>query len=221
MKKILNFIRNDSILRNNILYAGALALLFGNIVGLIIGFDGFFKEGHFNDFKILFFPVLGIDTVFIFSLLFMYVISDRFFRIKNAIITSFTISALIAAYFALTTDIPAKYIISETVNGAIQMSYALIGLGIIIRSFWEDMQDRVGGKYKSLDFSYDSILSYRNISLISISFMLYFATDIISQYGKYSINLFINTLLLGLITFSIGSFIRLIISVYTHKFKKA
>lgn len=221
MKKILNFIRNDSILRNNILYAGALALLFGNIAGLIIGFDSFFKEGHFNDFKVLFFPVLGIDIIFIISLLFMYIIPVSIFKIRNAFIASFAIMATIACYFAITSDIPAINLISDVIKNSIRFSFVLVGLGIIIRSFWEDMQDRVGGKYKKLNFSLNSVLSYKNISTFAVLMMIYLTTDVISLSGKYNYKIFMNTVLLGLICFSIGSFIRLIISVYTHKFKKA
>lgn len=221
MKKLLNFLRSDNVLRNNILYAGALALLFSNIAGLIIGLDGYFKEGNFNNMQILFLPALCIDVVFIISLLFMYVIPENLFRIKNAISISFVISVVITAYFAYGAEIPYRYLIADTIKNTIRMSYAIIVIGIIIRGFWEDMQYRVGGRYNGLDLTYSSILSYSNICLVSISGTLLFLTDIISQDSIINSNFFVNSILLGLIVFTIGSFIRLIISYFIHIVKKA
>jgi len=220
MKKFLILLRNDSILRGNISFAGTFTLFSVNIVIFILAIESWLKGIIITEesLRVILIMVLGMDALFIFNLSLMYFIKEKIFTIKSAMLISIILTTGTFYYFFSELELTLVQEISIIISNSAIIFYPILGLGIILRGFWEDMQERTGGEYSKIDLSYKNLLSNRNILFFAISALIYCLGDFIFL-GKFNYITIIILLITGLIIVGCGVLIRKLIDIGVAKYK--
>lgn len=220
MKKLLNLLKNDERLMGNITSSSFYALILINFVVIFVSIESVIDNGEMGEVINWLVPVLTIDGIFIILILLMYVISEKLFRPRNAVIVSFLIVICASIYYRYTgvqgTISDFVYFI---IRYGILLSYIILGLGILLRGLWEWMQDRVGGDYREIKLTYKTILSNMNIFMFSVSLVIYLITSVLYESSNINHMIIFTCIAIGCTIFIIGFVIRKVISVISSVIK--
>lgn len=172
MRKFIGFlIKSDQQQRTNIYCTAFIAVVIVNFITIYylikqkltgeVTFDGTWTL-----------PIL--DGIVALLLLFMYVIPEALFKVRNAFILGFLFSLGSCIYLAGTDGlIIGLRLVLDIISTTLEMGFLLVPIGIILRGPWEDMQKKVGGDYRELNITLNNVLSNRNILTFSSLAVIY------------------------------------------------
>ena len=176
MKKFISFLitRTDEKQRNNIYYAAFLAGLVMHVVTIYCILKQKIEGVSIVEEVNWLVPLFIMDAIFVALFLFMYVIPDGLFRIRNAFIIALIISLGLCIYQSITDElIFGFWLVLFIIKFTIELGFILVPMGIMVRGIWEDMQNVVGGDYKELKITLCNVLSNKNIITFAFLTVIY------------------------------------------------